>query len=143
MDVQNDVQRFLEQNLSEWDRILYWRFGLRNVDVLRQAAREFLLREYQAPLQECLIDGQVFNFVIAGEQHILVEIIEAAGRNTQERLEHKNQLFTDVTGIRPAKTILFPGWINSRRAQALRDAGIDVIELEPDPIEPEDAEDAP
>jgi len=60
------------------------------------------------------------------------QITASAGPKTQKRLERKRKLYEQETGIRPARFLLAVGSIASRRAQALRDAGFEVIEPEED-----------
>jgi len=59
----------------------------------------------------------------------------APGPKTQERLERKRRLYIATTGVTPARVILATAAIHSRRAQALRDAGVEVIEPEEEALE--------
>ena len=62
--------------------------------------------------------------------HILIELTASVGPNILERLQRKRQLYIDETGITPARFLLGAGAIHSRRAEALRAAGFEVIEPE-------------
>jgi hypothetical protein len=68
--------------------------------------------------------------VIMDGVHILVEITASAGSNILERLERKRRIYTDETGVVPARLLLVTASIHSKRAQILREAGIEVIEPE-------------
>lgn len=63
-------------------------------------------------------------------EHILVEIAASVGRNIVERLQRKREIYRQHTGVEPARVILAPGSIGRRRAQAVEDAGFEVIEAE-------------
>ena len=66
--------------------------------------------------------------IIAPDQHILVEIAASVGADIQERLERKRQLYIEAAGVTPVRILLATASIYSYRAQALREAGIEVIE---------------
>ena len=76
------------------------------------------------------IAGEQFDVMIYDHQHLLVEIAASVGRTIGTRLERKRRLYEQRTGVRPARVILATGWIHSRRAQQLRENGIEVIEPE-------------
>ncbi len=106
------------------------RWGIRNESIFRQTMKELLERSFGVRVEELDIDGEQFDCVIYDGQHILVEIAASVRKNIRERLERKRQLYIDHTGITPARFILAVGSIHSRRAEALRAAGFEVIEPE-------------
>lgn len=85
---------------------------------------------------DCVIsDGQAVHEVTAERsEHILVEISVSVGPNIQERLERKHRIYTEDTGVVPARVILVTASIHSRRAQSLRESGFEVIEPEEDKL---------
>ncbi|MEZ4735486.1 MAG: DUF3782 domain-containing protein [Caldilineaceae bacterium] len=132
-------QRFeqLEQQMNEGFRQvqvtidrLGARWGIRNESIFRQTMREVLEKSFGAQVQERYIGGEQFDCVIIGDQHILIEISASVGRDIVTKLQRKRQLYTDETGIRPARFVLAVGSIHSQRANALRAAGFEVIEPE-------------
>ncbi|MEZ4728857.1 MAG: DUF3782 domain-containing protein [Caldilineaceae bacterium] len=106
------------------------RWGIRNERVFRQTMRELLEKSFGAQIQERVIRGEQFDCVIIHGEHILVELSASVGPNILERLRRKRQLYIDETGITPARFLLVVGAIHSRRAEALRAAGFEVIEPE-------------
>lgn len=110
------------------------RWGIRNEKVFRQTMRELLEKSFGAQIQERHIRGEQFDCVIIHGEHILIELTASVGPNILERLQRKRQLYIDETGITPARFLLVAGAIHSRRAEALRAVGFEVIE-------PEDTED--
>lgn len=110
------------------------RWGIRNEKVFRQTMRELLEKSFGAQIQERHIRGEQFDCVIIHGEHILIELTASVGPNILERLQRKRQLYIDETGVTPARFLLVAGAIQSRRAEALRAAGFEVIE-------PEDTED--
>ncbi len=105
-------------------------WGIRNEFVFRPETIALLEERFGSPMQSRLIEGEQFDVIISGDQHILVEIVTGPGRNIQEQLERKRQLYTEATGVMPARVVLAVDSIHSRRAQQLRDAGFEVIEPE-------------
>ena len=92
--------------------------------------RELLEKSFGAQIQERHIRGEQFDCVIIHGAHILIELTASVGPNILERLQRKRQLYIDETGITPARFLLVAGAIHSRRAEALRAAGFEVIEPE-------------
>jgi len=132
-------QRFdrLEQKLDEGFRQLHIAFdrlgapwGIRNEFIFPQMMREMLEKSLGVKVQERYIDGEQFDYAIIGEHHILIEIATHVGRDIVTKLQRKRQLYTDATGVSPARFILAVGAIHSQRATALRAAGFEVIEPE-------------
>ena len=131
-------QRFegMEQRFDEVFRAidrLGARWGIRNESVFRRTMAALLEESFGATVEERVLEGEQFDVVIVDQQHILVEIAASVGATIQERLERKRQLYTEATGIAPARVILATASIYSYRAQALRQSGIEVIEPEEDP----------
>jgi hypothetical protein len=62
----------------------------------------------------------------------LIEISASIGKDILKKLQRKRQLYADETGIMPARFLLAVGSILSHRADALRQAGFEVIEPEMD-----------
>ncbi len=106
------------------------RWGIRNESVFRQTVKTLLEESFGARVESRVIRGEQFDIVIADGQHILVEIAASVGPKIQERLERKRKLYADEVGVTPARVILVTAAIHSRRAQALREAGFEVIEPE-------------
>lgn len=106
------------------------RWGIRNEKVFRQTMRELLEKSFGVQVQERHISGEQFDCVIINGEHILVELSASVGPNILERLQRKRQLYMDETGITPSRFLLVVGAIHSRRADALRAAGFEVIEPE-------------
>ncbi len=106
------------------------RWGIRNESLFRQTVQELLGKSFGVQVQSLVLDGEQFDIVIFDGQHILVEIAASAGSDMLERLKRKRKLYTAKTGVEPTRIILAVASIHSRRAQLLREAGIDVIEPE-------------
>ena len=108
------------------------RWGIRNESVFRQTMREILEKSFGARVEERYLGGEQFDCVIIDDVHILIEISASVGQDILKKLQRKRQLYTDATGVTPARFLLAVGSIHSRRANALRDAGFEVIEPEAD-----------
>ena len=105
------------------------RWGIRNESVFRRTMASLLEESFGASVEERVIAGEQFDVVIVdADQHILVEIAASVGASIQERLERKRRLYTEATGVAPVRVLLATADIYSYRAQALREAGIEVIE---------------
>jgi hypothetical protein len=105
------------------------RWGIRNESVFRRTMASLLEESFGAAVEERVIAGEQFDVVIVNaDQHILVEIAASVGASIQERLERKRRLYTETTGVAPVRVLLATADIYSYRAQALREAGIEVIE---------------
>lgn len=118
----HNVQVHLDRLGSRW--------GIRNESIFRQTIKELLEKTKGMTVQERFIAGEQFDCVISNGQHILIEITASAGQNIRERLLRKRQLYIDETGIVPQRFILAVGAIHSRRAEALRADGFEIIEPE-------------
>jgi len=121
-----EVQRTIDRLGSRW--------GIRNESIFRQTMAELLEKTFGYHVEEREIQGEQFDCVIHDGQHILVEISASVGPKIQERLERKHRLYTEATGVEPARVILVTAAIHSHRAQLLRDAGFEVIEPEEDTL---------
>ena len=108
------------------------RWGIRNEALFRQTMREVLEKSYGARVEERFIGGEQFDCIIIDHNHILIEISASVGKDILKKLQRKRQLYTDETGVAPARFLLVVGSIYSQRANALRDAGFEVIEPEID-----------
>jgi len=122
-----EVQRSIDRLGSRW--------GIRNESIFRQTVATLLEESFGAQVEERRIGGEQFDCIIHDGQHILVEIAASAGPNIQKRLERKRRLYTEATGVTPSRVILVTASIHSRRAQALREAGFEVIEPEEDVLD--------
>jgi len=120
------VQRSIDRLGARW--------GIRNESIFRQTVAALLEESFGAQVEERQIEGEQFDCIIHDDQHILIEITASAGQNIQRRLERKRRLYTEATGVVPARVILVTASVHSRRAQALREAGFEVIEPEEDAL---------
>ena len=122
------VRRALEELGSRW--------GIRSESLFRQTIAALLEKSFGAQVQSRFINGEEFDVIIvSGDAHILVEIAASAGPKIQERLERKRKTYAEATGVVPARVVLATASIHSRRAQALREAGFEVIEPEEEALE--------
>jgi hypothetical protein len=117
-----EVQRAIDRLGARW--------GIRNESVFRQTVATLLEQSFGAQVEERQIAGEQFDCIIHDGEHILVEIAASAEKNIQKRLEHKRELYIRETGTAPTRVILVTASIHSQRAQALREAGFEVIEPE-------------
>jgi len=117
-----EVQRAIDRLGARW--------GIRNESVFRQTVATLLEESFGAHVETRHIAGEQFDCIIHDGQHILVEIAASAGKSIQQRLERKRELYIRETGVVPARVILVTASIHSQRAQALREAGFEVIEPE-------------
>ena len=117
-----EVQRAIDRLGARW--------GIRNESVFRQTVATLLEESFGAHVETRHIAGEQFDCIIHDGQHILVEIAASAGKSIQQRLERKRELYIQETGVVPARVILVTASIHSQRAQALREAGFEVIEPE-------------
>ena len=131
--VRQDLERRMQEGFQavrqDLDR-LGQRWGIRNESVFRQTIAALLEQSFGARVESRWIDGEEFDVIISDGAHILVEIMASAGPRTQERLERKRKMYAESTGVAPARVVLATASIHSRRAQALREAGFEVIEPE-------------
>ena len=123
-----EVNQRFDEVFQALDR-LGSRWGIRNESVFRRTMAALLEESFGAAVEERVIKGEQFDVVIVSpDQHILVEIAASVGASIQERLERKRRLYTEATGVAPTRILLATADIYSYRAQALREAGIEVIE---------------
>ncbi len=108
------------------------RWGIYNESLFRQTIASLVEKSFGVKVKKKVIDGEEFDVLIYNGEHILVEITARAKSNIQQRLERKQELYVQTTGVRPARVILAVASIHSQRAQALREAGFEVIEPEED-----------
>ena len=106
------------------------RWGIRNESVFRQTMATVLEESFGVTVEQRTIDGEQFDVLIFDHQHILLEIAASVGPSIQQRLERKRRLYTEATGVVPARMILATASIHSRRAHDLRQTGIEVVEPE-------------
>jgi hypothetical protein len=106
------------------------RWGIRNESLFRQTIAALLEQSFGVSVEQRTMAGEQFDVLIFDHQHILVEIAASVGPTIQERLERKRRVYTETTGIAPTRMILATASIHSQRAEALRQAGIEVIEPE-------------
>ena len=131
----DEVNQRFEQVDQRFDEVsqaidrLGSRWGIRNESVFRRTMAALLEESFGVSVEERVIAGEQFDVVIvAADQHILVEIAASVGSSIQDRLERKRRLYTEATGVAPARVLLATADIYSYRAQALREAGIEVVE---------------
>ncbi len=133
-----DLESRIEAGFQELRRAidrLGARWGIRNESLFRQTIAALLEQSFGARVESRFINGEQFDVVITDGAHILVEIAASVGPRIQERLERKRRLYTEATGIAPARVLLATASIHSQRAQALREAGFEVIEPEEEALE--------
>ena len=106
------------------------RWGIRNEKIFRQTMKEVLEGSIGMTVRERVIGGEQFDCIITNGQHILIEIAASVKPNIHERLIRKRELYTEETGIVPSRFLLAVGSIHSKRAEALRADGFEVIEPE-------------
>ena len=106
------------------------RWGIRNESLFRQTMAAVLEQSFGVTVEQRTIAGEQFDVLIFDGQHILVEIAASVGRSIAQRLQRKRQRYAEETGVEPTRVILATASIHSRRAQELRDGGIEVVEPE-------------
>ena len=106
------------------------RWGIRNESLFRQTMAAVLEQSFGVTVEQRTIAGEQFDVLIFDGQHILVEIAASVGRSIAQRLQRKRQRYAEKTGVEPTRVILATASIHSRRAQELRDGGIEVVEPE-------------
>ena len=129
--IEQEMRQGFQDIRHQFDR-LGGRWGIRNESIFRQTISALLEESFGARVETRVIKGEQFDLIISDGVHILVEITASAGPKMQKRLERKRQLYQEETGIEPARVILATASIHSRRAEALRQAGFEVIEPEED-----------
>ena len=126
------LEETLRQEIRQQIGRLGSRWGIYNESLFRQTIASLVEKSFGVKVKKKVIDGEEFDVLIYDGQHILVEITARAKSNIQQRLERKQELYIQATGVRPARVILAVASIHSQRAQALREAGFEVIEPEED-----------
>jgi hypothetical protein len=121
-----EVRAEIKNTLRAIDR-LGARWGIRNEDLFRETMTSVLEKSFGVTVETRSIQGEQFDLIISNGEHILIEIAAGAKRNALERLTRKRQLYTQETGVVPARFIFAVAVINDRRAQLLREAGFEVI----------------
>jgi hypothetical protein len=106
------------------------RWGIRSEALFRATMAELLEKSFGVKVERRAIKGEEFDVIISNGDHILVEITTSVKPSILERLERKRSLYAAETGREPARFILAASYISSRRAEALRLAGFEVIEPE-------------
>lgn len=133
-EVRKEIQEALKATERAIDR-LGRRWGIRNESVFRQTIAILLEKSYGAKVETLTIQGEQFDVITSDGQHVLLEISSSVGPKIQERLERKCRLYTEATGVTPARVILATASIHSKRAQQLREKGYEVIEPEEEALE--------
>ncbi len=121
----DEVQRAIDRLGSRW--------GIRNESLFRQTMAAVLEQSFGVAVEQRIIAGEQFDVLIHDHEHVLVEIAASVGPSIKTRLERKRRLYQESTGVSPTRVILATASIHSRRAQELRENGIEVVE----PEEPE------
>jgi hypothetical protein len=106
------------------------RWGIRSESLFRETMITILEKSFDAKVETRHIEGEQFDLIITNGYHLLVEIAASAPPNIVQRLERKRELYTQAVGVTPTRFIFAVASIHSRRAQALREAGFEVIEPE-------------
>jgi len=127
--LETDMRRGFEEVYRRIDQ-LGARWGIRNESLFRETMLAILEQSFDARVESRHIEGEQFDLIITNGYHILVEIAASAPPNIVQRLERKREVYTRTTEVEPTRFIFAIASIHSRRAQALRDAGFEVIEPE-------------
>lgn len=118
----HDVSQRIEQLGARW--------GIRSESLFRETTITILEKSFDARVETRHIEGEQFDLIITNGHHILVEIAAGAPPNIIQRLKRKRELYTRTVGVAPTRFVFAVASIHSRRAQALREAGFEVIEPE-------------
>ena len=118
----DEVQRAIDRLGSRW--------GIRNESLFRQTMAAVLEQSFGVAVEQRTIAGEQFDVLIHDHEHVLVEIVASVGPTIKARLQRKRRLYQESTGISPTRVILATASIHSRRAQELREKGIEVVEPE-------------
>ena len=118
----DDVRRAIDRLGARW--------GIRNESLFRQTMASVLQESFGVTVEQRTIAGEQFDLLIFDGQHVLVEIAASVGPSIAQRLQRKQRLYRQETGVEPQRVILATASIHSRRAQELRDMGIEVVEPE-------------
>ena len=117
-----EVQRAIDRLGSRW--------GIRNESLFRQTMAAVLEQSFGVAVEQRIIAGEQFDVLIHDHEHVLVEIAASVGPTIKACLQRKRRLYEETTGISPTRVILATASIHSRRAQELRENGIEVVEPE-------------
>ena len=118
----DEVQRAIDRLGSRW--------GIRNESLFRQTMAAVLEQSFGVAVEQRTIAGEQFDVLIHDHEHVLVEIAASVGPTIKARLQRKRRLYQESTGVSPTRVILATASIHSRRAQELRENGIEVVEPE-------------
>ena len=128
-DLESKVDAGFDEMRRAIDR-LGARWGIRNESLFRQTMAAVLQESFGVTVEQRTIAGEQFDLLIFDGQHILVEIAAGVGPSIAQRLQRKQRLYRQETGVEPQRVILATASIHSRRAQELRQTGIEVVEPE-------------
>ncbi|MBE7532752.1 MAG: DUF3782 domain-containing protein [Ardenticatenaceae bacterium] len=106
------------------------RWGIRNELLFRETMITILEKSFAAKVETRDIEGEQFDLIITNGYHILVEIAASAPPHIVQRLQRKRELYARTTGVEPTRFVFAIASIHSCRAQALREAGFEVVEPE-------------
>ena len=118
----DDMRRTIDRLGARW--------GIRNESLFRQTMAAVLQESFGVTVEQRTIAGEQFDLLIFDGQHVLVEIAASVGPSIAQRLQRKRRLYKEETGVEPERVILATASIHSRRAQELRQMGIEVVEPE-------------
>ncbi len=118
----DDMRRAIDRLGARW--------GIRNESLFRQTMAAVLQESFGVTVEQRTIAGEQFDLLIFDGQHVLVEIAASVGPSIAQRLQRKRRLYQEETGVEPERVILATASIHSRRAQELREMGIEVVEPE-------------
>lgn len=118
----DDMRRAIDRLGARW--------GIRNESLFRQTMAAVLQESFGVTVEQRTIAGEQFDLLIFDGQHVLVEIAASVGPSIAQRLQRKRRLYQEETGVEPERVILATASIHSRRAQELREMGIEVEEPE-------------
>ena len=118
----DELQRALDRLGAPW--------GVRDESVFRRTMAAVLEQSFGVAVEPRTIAGEQFDVLIHDHEHVLVEIAASVGPSIKTRLERKRRLYQESTGVSPTRVILATASIHSRRAQELRQNGIEVVEPE-------------
>ena len=118
----DDLRRAMDRLGARW--------GIRSESLFRQTMASVLQESFGVTVEQRTIAGEQFDLLIFDGKHILVEIAASVGPSIGQRLKRKRRLYTQETGVEPARVILATASIHSRRAQELQQMGTEVVEPE-------------
>ena len=118
----DDMRRTIDRLAARW--------GIRNESLFRQTMAAVLQESFGVKVEQRTIAGEQFDLLIFDGQHVLVEIAASVGPSIAQRLQRKQRLYQEETGVDPDRVILATASIHSRRAGELRQMGIEVVEPE-------------